>query len=254
MPDSTNPAVALVTGAAQGIGTAIATRLAADGALVAVNDRADTSALQAVCADIGGVPAVADVGDHDAVAAMVAAIEAEHGPIEVLVCNAAVETMGDFLEQTEEEFWTQVHVNLTGTYSLIQAVLPGMRKLGRGRIVIISSIWAITGYPRAVGYAASKAGLIGLTKSLGHELAPEGITVNAIAPGVIDSPQIEVDAQDAGMTLDELREFYSGHTAVRRVGQPEEIAGLIAMLVGPGGGSYVGQVVQPNGGAQFGWA
>lgn len=185
---------------------------------------------------------------------MVAKIAAEHGPVEVLVANAAVETMGDFLTQSEDEFWQQVHVNLTGTYALIQAVLPGMRELGRGRIIVLSSIWAITGYPRAVAYAASKAGLIGLTKSLAIELAPEGITVNAIAPGCIDSPQIEVDAKDAGMTLDELRDHYAAQTALKRVAQPAEIAELISFLAGAGGSAYCGQVLQPNGGAQFGWA
>jgi NAD(P)-dependent dehydrogenase (short-subunit alcohol dehydrogenase family) len=246
--------VALVTGAAQGIGTAIATRLAADGRTVAANDRVASDALSAVCADLGAVEAIADVSDAQQVGDLVARLEAEHGPVDVLVANAAVETMGGFLDQTEEEFWRQIDVNLTGTFHLIQAVLPGMRRLGRGRIIITSSIWAITGFPRAAAYAASKAGLIQLTKNLAFELGPEGIIVSAIAPGVIDSPQIEVDAEDMNMTLDELRAFYSAKTAVERVGQPEEIAGLISFLASDTSGAYLGQVLQPNGGAQFGWA
>jgi 2-hydroxycyclohexanecarboxyl-CoA dehydrogenase len=255
MPDTTTPSpIALVTGAAQGIGAAIAARLAADGRTVAVNDRVASAKLDAVCAATGAIPAVADLSDHDAVLAMVAALEEQGHTVEVIVANAAVEAMGDFLAQPEDEFWHQIDVNLTGSFSLVQAVLPGMRRLGHGRIVLLSSIWAITGYPRAAAYAASKAGLITLTKSLARELGPEAIRVNAIAPGCIDSPQIEVDAADMGMTLDELRAFYAEKTALNRVGRPEEIAGLCSLLASDAGAGYVGQVVQPNGGAQFGWA
>jgi NAD(P)-dependent dehydrogenase (short-subunit alcohol dehydrogenase family) len=246
--------IALVTGAAQGIGAAIAARLAADGRAVAANDRIASAKLDAVCAATGAIPAVADLSDHDAVFGMVAKLEEQGHSVEVVVANGAVEAMGDFLEQPEDEFWHQIDVNLTGTFSLVQAVVPGMRRLGHGRIIVLSSIWAITGYPRAVAYSASKAGLISMVKSLARELGPEDITVNAIAPGCIDSPQIEVDAQDMGMTLDELRAFYAAKTAMERVGQPEEIASLCSFLASDGAAGYLGQVVQPNGGAQFGWA
>ena len=246
--------VALVTGAAQGVGETTALRLAADGATVAVNDRVDSPELRSVVERCGGVAAPADVSDHAAVKAMVAAVVADAGPIDVLVANAAVETMGDFLEQSDEDFWRQVDVNLTGTIALIQAVLPAMRRRGHGRIVILSSIWGITGYPRAVGYAASKAGTISLTKALARELGPEGIRVNAVAPGVIDSPQIEVDARDAGMTLDEIRAFYASRTPANRLGQREEFAALISFLVRRDTALFSGQVIQPNGGAQLGWA
>jgi 2-hydroxycyclohexanecarboxyl-CoA dehydrogenase len=247
-------AVALVTGAAQGIGAAIATRLAADGRTVIAADRTVSDKLKAVCDRTGALPAAADLADPDAVFAMVAAIEAQGHTVDVLVANAALEAMGDFQTQDEDEFWPQVDVNLIGSYALVQAVLPGMRRLGGGRIVLLSSIWAITGYPRAVAYSASKAGLITLGKSLARELGPEDIAVNCIAPGCIDSPQIEVDAQDMGMSLDELRAFYAAKTAMERVGQPEEIAALCSFLASPAGAGYVGQVIQPNGGAQFGWA
>ncbi|MDO9407801.1 SDR family NAD(P)-dependent oxidoreductase [Patulibacter sp.] len=243
---------ALVTGAAQGIGRAIALRLAAEGAHVAVNDRIASPALDEVVASTGGSAAVADVTDAAAFAAVVADLEERRGGVDVLVCNAAVETMGEFLAQDDGAFWPQVDVNLTGTIVGLQAVLPGMRRRRHGRVVIISSVWGVTGAPRAVGYAASKAGLIGLTRSVAREVAADGVAVNAIAPGAIDSPQIEVDALDAGISLDELRAGYAERTAVRRMGQPEEIAGLAAFLAGPAGGAYVGQLLQPNGGVQFG--
>jgi NAD(P)-dependent dehydrogenase (short-subunit alcohol dehydrogenase family) len=243
---------ALVTGAAQGIGRAMAERLAADGAHVAVNDRVASPALDEVVRLTGGSPAVADVSDAAAFAAVVAELEERRGGVDVLVCNAAVETMGDFLAQDDDAFWPQVDVNLTGTINNVQAVLPGMQRRGHGRIVLISSVWGITGAARAVGYAASKAGLIGLTRAIAPAAAELGVAVNAIAPGAIDSPQIEVDAADAGISLDELRGIYAAKTALQRVGQPGEIAALVSFLAGPTGGSYVGQVLQPNGGVQFG--
>ncbi|HST41413.1 MAG TPA: SDR family oxidoreductase [Conexibacter sp.] len=247
--------IAIVTGAGSGIGRAIARRLAADGATVAVNDLRETPRLTQLADELGAITAPADVSDHAAIAAAVDRVEERLGrPVDLLVANAALEQMGDFLEQEEAEIFDQVDVNLTGTYACIQAVLPGMRRAGGGAIVVITSIWGITGWPRAAAYSASKAGTISLTKALGRELAPERIRVNAIAPGVIDSPQIEVDAADAGMSLDDLREMYASRTALKRVGQPAEIAALVAFLGGPAAEGYAGQVLQPNGGAQLGWA
>jgi NAD(P)-dependent dehydrogenase (short-subunit alcohol dehydrogenase family) len=255
MSGSLEGRVALVTGAAQGIGRAVAIRLAADGARVAVNDLVETAALTGLAREIGGITAPADVSDHAAVTGALARVREELGaPVDILVANAARETMGDFLEQDDDALFGQVDVNLTGTYSLISAVLPQMREAGRGSIVIFSSIWGITGAARAVGYSASKAGLNPLTKALARELSADGIRVNALAPGPIDSPQIEVDAADAGMTLDELRAYYASRTANGRVGQPEEIASLVSFLSGDAGRAFTGQVVQPNGGSEMGWA
>lgn len=249
-----NGSVALVTGAAQGIGAEIARRLSADGARVALNDLAGTDRLRAACAAATGVPAIADVSDEQAVGAMVARIEQRLGPVEILVCNAALETLGEFKTQSTEDFWRQIEVNLTGTFICVQAVLAGMRRAGRGKIVVIASVAGVNGWARAVGYSASKAGLIGLVKSLGRELAGEGIFVNGIAPGAIDSPQIEVDAREYGVSLDELRVRYAEMTPLGRIGEPADIAGLVSFLVGPGSDAYVGQILQPNGGIERGRA
>ncbi|MFD1659052.1 SDR family NAD(P)-dependent oxidoreductase [Streptomyces caeni] len=239
---------ALVTGAAQGIGRAIAARLAADGALVAVNDRVPGPRLDEVADAVGGVRAPADVSDRALVRDLVARLSEEIGDIDVLVCNAAYMTMGELATHDEDDWWKVVDTNLTGTFHLVQAVLPGMRRRGRGRIVVVSSEWGVTGWPGATAYAASKAGLISLTKSLGRELAPQGILVNAVAPGVTDTPQLRVDAEAAGLSLDEMRRSYAAGIPLGRIGRPEEIAAAVALLTDFRIGSLVGQTLQINGG------
>ena len=246
--------VALVTGAAQGIGRATVLRLAADGALVAVNDRQPSQELEEVAASCGGVAAAADVSDPDAVAEMVARIEESLGPIGVLVSNAAYLAMGSFTEQDEADWWRQVDTNLSGTFYPVREVLPGMRRLGRGRIVLVSSEWGVVGWPNATAYSASKAGLISLGKTLGRELAPENIITNVVAPGVTDTPQLEVDARDAGVALEEIRTRYAAETPLGRIGRPDEVAATVAFLTREGSAALVGQVVQPNGGTTRGGA
>lgn len=240
--------VALVTGAVQGIGQAIARRLAADGARVAVNDIAPSAAMDKLVAEIGGAAAPADVSDREQVRDMVKGIEDTHGPVGALVCNAAYMTMSPFLDHPPDDWWKIIDTNLSGTFHLIQAVLPGMRAQGHGRIVIITSYWGVTGWPNATGYAASKAGLIALTKTLGRELAPEGIIVNAIAPGVTATPQLEVDAADAGLRPEEIKQRYAQDIPLGRIGRPEEIASAVAFLASPRVGAMVGAVLQVNGG------
>jgi NAD(P)-dependent dehydrogenase (short-subunit alcohol dehydrogenase family) len=156
--------------------------------------------------------------------------------------------MGSFLEYEEDQWWKIIDTNLGGTFSLIQNVLPGMRRSGSGRIVVTSSIWGVSGWPEATAYAASKAGLISLVKTLGRELGPENIVINAVAPGVIDTPQLEVDAQSAGMTLAQMHEVYAKDIPLGRIGSPTEIAATIAMLADFRLRSLIGQTVQINGG------
>lgn len=246
--------VALVTGAAQGIGRATALRLAADGAVVAANDREPSAALDEVAAASGGVTAVADVSDPGAVAGMVAGVEERLGPVSILVSNAAYMSMGSFTEQDEADWWRQVETNLSGAFYLVREVLPGMRRLGRGRIVLLSSEWGVVGWPHATAYSASKGGLISLGKTLARELAPENIITNVVAPGVIDTPQLEVDARDAGVSLEEIKARYAAETPLGRIGHPADVAATIAFLARGGSDALVGQVVQPNGGTMRGGA
>jgi 2-hydroxycyclohexanecarboxyl-CoA dehydrogenase len=240
--------VALVTGAAQGLGHATALRLAADGFAVAVNDISDDGRIAGLADQIGGLAVPGDIADPEAVLAMTRAAAERFGGVDVLVANAAAMEMGSFLKQDPRTWWRQVEVNLSGHFRLIQAVVPHMRARGGGRIVLIASGWGVIGHPNATAYAASKAGLIALAKGLGRELAPQGILANAIAPSYIDTDQLGVDAADAGITLDEMRQLYRELIPTGQLASVDDIAGAVAFLAGPGGSAFVGQVLQPGGG------
>jgi NAD(P)-dependent dehydrogenase (short-subunit alcohol dehydrogenase family) len=156
--------------------------------------------------------------------------------------------MGAIDEVPESAFWRVVHTNLTGAFTCIRECLPHMVESGFGRIVSVSSEWGQTGWPRATAYSASKAGLISLTRALARELGPAGITVNAVAPGVIDTPQLEVDAQDAGVPLGQMKERYGAAVPLGRIGTPAEVANAIAHLVSEAAATVTGQVLAVNGG------
>jgi NAD(P)-dependent dehydrogenase (short-subunit alcohol dehydrogenase family) len=240
--------VALVTGAAGGLGRVTAARLAADGHRVAVNDIADDGRLRDLADQVGGLAVPGDIADPAVTAAMTRSIAETLGPVQVLVANAAAMAMSPFLGADPALWWRQVEVNLSGHFRLIQAVVPGMRTRGHGRIIVIASGWGVIGHPNATAYAASKAGLIALTKGLGRELGPDGILANAIAPAFIDTEQLEVDARDAGISLAEMRQHYADQTPAGRLATPQDIAGAVSFLAGPGSTGFVGQVLQPSGG------
>jgi len=232
--------VALVTGAASAIGAAVAARLERDGWDVARNE------LPGVAAD--GYCASADVADPAQVKAMVDRVQADLGPIGVLVNNAAAVTLGAIEELSEDEFWRIVDVNLSGAFYCAQACAPSMVALGFGRIISLSSEWGQIGWPNATAYSASKAGLISLTKGLARALGPAGITANAIAPSVVDTPGLRIDAEHNGVSLAEMRRRYAAQIPLRRLGDPAEIAALVAFLASDAAGTLTGQILCPNGG------
>lgn len=240
--------VALVTGAAQGMGASHAARLAADGALVVLNDRIPSDALDTQARRIGGHAMAADMHDPDAVGALVQDVEQRFGRLDVVVANHAYMSMAPFIEHDPADWWRVVETNLGGTFHLIRGAVPGMRARGEGRVIVIASGWGVTGWPEATAYAASKAGLVSLVKTLGRELAPHGIIVNGIAPGVIDTPQLQVDADAAGVSRAEIAARYATTIPMGRVGQPSDISNAVSFLADFRLGSMVGQILQVNGG------
>lgn len=241
--------VALVTGAARGMGAAHARRLAAAGATVAVNDVRDGPELTALADEIGGLTAAGDVSDPAACRRIADDVARAAGRLDVLVANHAYMTMATLAEHDDADWWKVVDTNLGGTFFLVQAVLPHMRAVGAGRIVVISSEWGVTGWPGATAYTASKAGLISLVKTLGRELAHEHVIVNAVAPGVTDTPQLQVDADAAGVDLAEMHRSYASSIPLGRIGIADEVSAAVELLADFEMEAVVGQVISCNGGS-----
>ena len=242
---------AIVTGAARGIGAAVAYQLAHDGYQVAVIDldEADCSAtVAAITADGGSAIAIgADVADEAAVDAAVARTATELGPPSVLVNNAGLGPSADLVEMTTKQWDSVLGVNLRGPFFVSRAAARYMIDAGWGRIVNMSSISAI-GDAGRVHYASAKAGLIGFTKTLAIELGRHGITVNAIAPGFVVSDMTRASARRLGRDFDEFQRTAAARIPVGRVGQPEDIAHTASYLVSPHAGFVSGQVVYVAGG------
>lgn len=238
---------AIVTGGASGIGFAIAARLAADAHRVAIFDRDGDAGVEAA-RKIGGstIAVTVDVTDRAQIDAGVAEVRDRLGAPLILVNNAGLDAFAPFLKITEETWNRIIDVNLTGAFRCCQAVLPGMVDAGWGRIVNISSSSAQGGQPYMAHYVSSKAGMIGLTKSLALEFGPSGITVNTIPPGFIDTPMLR--AAEAKGRLGDSVEHHASLTPVRRTGLPEDIAAACAFLVGDDAGYITGQVIGVNGG------
>ncbi len=234
---------ALVTGASRGIGRAIAAALAEGGARVAVTAR-DSSRAEAAAAALTGSGHkgyAVDVAVPAEVDALIRQVEQDFGGIDILINNAGV-TRDNILVRLKDEDWENViDTNLRGAFNTIRAASRGMMKRRGGRIVNITSIVGIVGNKGQSNYAASKAGLIGLTKSVARELASRNILVNAVAPGYIET-DMTAELPDAA------REAMMGQIALGRLGQPEEIAGVVRFLAGPGGGYITGQVLVVDGG------
>ncbi|HXG27719.1 MAG TPA: 3-oxoacyl-ACP reductase FabG [Nevskiales bacterium] len=237
--------VALVTGASRGIGRAIALALGQQGArVIGTATREDgaaaiTQTLQA--AGIAGCGMTLDVRDASAIEAVVAAAEKQFGAPTILVNNAAV-TRDNLLMRMKDEEWQEIlDTNLSAVYRMSKAVVRGMMKARRGRIINISSVVGLTGNPGQANYAAAKAGLLGFSKSLAREIGSRNITVNVVAPGFIDTD----------MTRDlpaETREALLRQIALGRLGAPEDVAAAVVFLASPAAAYITGETLNVNGG------
>lgn len=233
----------LITGAARGIGAAAAERFAEAGYQVVINYLRSAEKAEALAARWSGraLAVQADVADPAQVEAMFAAAEKTFGGVDVLVCNAGIAAQKLFTDVTDEEWRRMLDVHLSGAFYCCRRALPHMIHQKWGRILTVSSMWGQVGGSCEVAYSAAKAGLIGLTKALAKEEGPSGITVNCVAPGVIDTDMMaSFTAEDKAALAEE--------TPVGRLGTAEEVAKLLLYLAGEDAGYITGQVFGVNGG------
>ncbi len=233
---------ALVTGGAKGIGLAIARRLAADGAAIAILGR-DATALERAAAEIGARHAVADVTDRDALRTAINTL----GPCDILVNNAGAALSKPFLKHKARDFQAMLGVNLLSAVTACQAALPGMRARGFGRIVNIASTAGLKGYPYVTAYVAAKHALVGLTRALALETVKDGITVNAVCPGFADTEMtarsVATITAASGRSPEEARALLARGNPAGRLVAPEEVAEAVAFLCRREAGAMTGQAI-----------
>jgi 3-oxoacyl-[acyl-carrier protein] reductase len=235
--------IALVTGASRGIGAAIAARLAADGARVVGTATTPDGAVRigAALGAAGGRGAVLDVVDQTSIDALLGDIEAHEGPVSIL-CNNAGITRDTLLLRMKQDDWDAVlDTNLASVFRLSKAVLRGMMKARKGRIISIASVVGATGNAGQANYAAAKAGIVGFSKSLAREIGSRSITVNVVAPGFIDTDMTR------GLAAAQ-REALNSQIPLARLGLPEDIAAAVAFLASPGAAYITGETLHVNGG------
>ena len=232
----------LITGGSRGIGAACARLFSEKGYNVAINYFSSEKEALSLENELKNAAAFrADVADRNQVAAMVSVVKQRFGSVDILINNAGIAQSKLFSDITEEDFDKMVAVHLKGTFNCTQSVLSDMIDKKSGKIINISSIWGMTGASCEVHYSMVKSGIIGFTKALAKELALSGITVNAIAPGVVDTDMM------SGFTADEIKEIET-EIPLGRLAAPAEIAHSALFLAGEGGDYITGQVISPNGG------
>jgi len=241
--------VVLVTGGTQGIGEAMVKGFTEEGSKVILNGRKMDAKVQKVIYATGSEDVMGDISDTDRARAIVDEAWQKHDRIDVLVANAAGMSMNPFLEHEQKSWWNNIDINLTGHMAVIQETVKRMKKQKSGTIVIISSFFGTIGWKNATAYGSSKSGLLTLGQYIAREYKKYGIRACIIVPGVIDTPQLNVDATDLGISLDEVREMYRVDIAAQRLGKPSEIADMaMFMATEDGGRALSGRHVQVSGG------
>ena len=235
--------VVIVTGAAQGIGEACARRFAREGAQVVIADVADARG-QALAAELGALYVHCDVGDKAQVDALVAEVLRAHGRIDVLVNNAGIFKAADFLDVTEADFDAVLRVNLKGAFLVGQAVARAMAQAGRGSIVNMSSVNGVMAIPTIASYNVSKGGINQLTRAMALALADKGVRVNAVGPGTIATEL----AAAAVLTSDEAKNKIMMRTPLKRLGEPSEVADVVAFLASDASSYVTGEIIMIDGG------
>jgi acetoacetyl-CoA reductase len=233
----------LVTGGSRGIGAAISVALKNAGYTVAANYAGNDEAAAAFTKDTGIPTYKWNVGDYDASKAGIAKVEADLGPVDIVVANAGITRDAPFHKMTPEQWHQVIDTNLTGVFNTVHPVWPGMRERKFGRVVVISSINGQKGQFGQVNYAATKAGDLGIIKSLAQEGARAGITANAVCPGYIATEMVMA-------VPEKVRESIIANIPAGRLGEPEEIARCVAFLVSEDAGFVNGSTISANG-AQF---
>ena len=234
---------ALVTGGTRGIGAAIAKKLQDDGFKVAVSYAGNSEAAAAFSRDTGIEAYKWDVADYDASAAGIAQVEADIGPIDVVVANAGITRDAPFHKMTPEQWHEVIDTNLTGVFNTVHPIWPGMRERKFGRVIVISSVNGQKGQFAQVNYAATKAGDLGIVKSLAQEGARAGITANAVCPGYIATEMVMA-------VPEKVRESIIAQIPAGRLGEPDEIARCVAFLASDDAQFINGSTISANG-AQF---
>lgn len=238
--------VALVTGASRGIGRQVALSLAAEGATVIVNYNGSKEKAEEVVAAIeangGSAEAIGcNVADFEAAGEMISEVVKKYGSLDILVNNAGITKDGLLLKMTEEDFDKVISINLKGSFNCIKHVTRQMLKQKAGRIINMSSVVGVAGNAGQVNYAASKAGVIGMTKSAAKELGSRGITVNAVAPGYIDTDMTAV-------LSDDIKNQIIDSVPLKRMGQVTDIANAVVFLASDKASYITGQVLSVDGG------
>ncbi len=237
---------AIVTGGSLGIGASLALKLAADGADVALNYRKHSDEAEAIAEKVRGmgrkaIVVQADVSSYDDAQKMVAKVIEEWGKVDILVCNAGINRDGVIWKMTEEQWDTVVDINLKGYFNYMRAVAPHMREAKYGRIVCLTSINGLRGKFGQANYAATKAGIVGLVKTVAKELGKYDVTCNAVAPGLILTDMMDAMPEEA-------KQASLNETAVKRLGTPEDVSHVVSFFVSDYARHVTGEVIKVDGG------